>query len=107
MEAVLTCADVAARVGRAVRTTRQAQTNQEAQKHTESIGTRGGQAGNQNARKTIPGTNSDTNKKDITIRFQDGRGTSTTYALRRLAKHRPDLHAQCLAGELTPQEEEP
>jgi hypothetical protein len=28
-------------------------------------------------------------------------GTSRTYALRRLAKDCPELHAQCLAGELT------
>ena len=41
-----------------------------------------------------------TNKKDI-ITLDDNQGTSRTYALRRLAKDRPDLHAQCLAGDLT------
>jgi len=41
----------------------------------------------------------DTNEKDITMR--EG-GTSASYALRRLAKDRPDLHAQCLAGAMTP-----
>ena len=29
-------------------------------------------------------------------------GASRSYALRRLASERPDLHAQCLAGDLTP-----
>jgi len=30
--------------------------------------------------------------------MDDNQGTSRTYALRRLATHRPDLHARCLAG---------
>jgi hypothetical protein len=44
----------------------------------------------------------DINKKDIMNDVpKAAQGTSRTYALRRLAKDRPDLHAQCLAGELT------
>lgn len=53
------------------------------------------------------------NSDNITIDFEneteaigetgdDGRGTSSTYALRRLRKSRPDLHADVLAGELSP-----
>ena len=30
------------------------------------------------------------------------KGTSNTYALRKLRKDRPDLHAKVIAGELTP-----
>jgi hypothetical protein len=49
----------------------------------------------------------DTNSKDISMSTEhSGRkekhGTSSTYAMRRLARDRPDLHAQCLAGEMTP-----
>jgi len=44
---------------------------------------------------------SDINEKDVTIREYDDRGNARTYALRRLAKDRPDLHAQCLEGTLT------
>lgn len=46
-------------------------------------------------------TDNDTNNKNVIIRLDDQQGNSRTYALRRLARHRPDLHAQCLAGELT------
>jgi hypothetical protein len=42
-----------------------------------------------------------TNENDVIIRVDDNQGNSRTYALRRLAKDRPDLHAQCLAGEMT------
>lgn len=45
--------------------------------------------------------NSNTNNKDVTIFSDPIRGNNPSYALRRLAKDRPDLHAQCLAGELT------
>jgi hypothetical protein len=45
---------------------------------------------------------SDTKEKDVTIREYDDRGNTASYAMRRLAKDRPDLHAQCLEGTLTP-----
>jgi hypothetical protein len=61
------------------------QKNPAADEANKNIGHAGGQLGNQNAATTQPETNSDTNKKDVTIRFQDDRGTSRTYALRRLA----------------------
>jgi hypothetical protein len=61
---------------------------------------RGGQVGNANATRRKSATNHDTNEKDVMIRF-DSQGNASTYALRRLAKDRPDLHMQCLAGELT------
>jgi hypothetical protein len=40
-----------------------------------------------------------TNEKDITLK---DRGTSNTYAIAKLRKHAPDIHARVLAGELSP-----
>ena len=40
----------------------------------------------------------DTNEKNV---IRSEQGNTSTYAMRRLAKDRPDLHAQCLAGDLT------
>ena len=62
----------------------------------------GGQLENQNAAKDASKTNNYINKKDVIIRFDDNQGNSKSYALRRLERARPDLHAQCLAGEMTP-----
>ena len=42
-----------------------------------------------------------TNEKSIND-FERPSGTSSEYALRRLRKDRPDIHARVLAGELTP-----
>jgi hypothetical protein len=41
------------------------------------------------------------NENNVITSYDDNQGNSRTYAMRRLAKDRPDLHAQCLAGELT------
>ena len=72
--------------------------NQEAADLGKQARHRGGQEGNTNAVHDKPGTNRDMNKKDVKIRFKDEGGNPSTYAMRRLAKDRPNLHAQCLAS---------
>ena len=47
-------------------------------------------------------TNDIFDSKVEAINTSDGRGTSSTYALRKLRKSRPDLHADVLEGALSP-----
>lgn len=57
-------------------------------------GKRGAPRGNGNAAKDYQ--RSETNRDNVTV-CSDDRGNERTYALRRLRKHRPDLHADVLA----------
>lgn len=64
------------------------------------VGTPGGQPGNQNAKQSARNTNTDTKNNSVSIR-NEKHGNDNAYALRRLKVVNSDLHAQCLAGELT------
>lgn len=75
-----------------------AQQNQAADKENQQANPHGGDRKSATCQEQIK---LDTNKKDVKLDLWDGGGNTNTYALRRLAKKRPDLHAQCLAGELT------
>lgn len=66
-------------------------------------GKRGAPKGNRNAAKVklVPVEDEETKGDNITV-CSDDRGTGRTYALRRLKAEAPSLHAQVLAGELSP-----
>ena len=91
---------MAKRIGDLFRKTERKLRNQEADAVT--VRSKGGQPGNKNAVRNRQNTNGTRKEIISTIRFDKPiRGTTVSYAMRRLEKSRPDLHAKCLSGELT------